>query len=279
MADTVKRTQLDLPTLSVVIPSFNQGTYIERTIQSIVRQGYPNLDLILMDGGSTDQTMDIVARYKNHFSHIFSGPDGGQSAALAKGFELATGDYISWLNSDDTYNDNALHTVGTFLAQHPDTQFVYGNMRVIDADDKELAFKKSVRFSLPVMKYAFLTVPQMSAFWSKELYLRAGAVDRHLRFCMDYDLFVRMAQISPPVRINKLIGNFRIHETSKTTNLEAVRLREDQIVQERYCTFKPSSGLPFHVARFFMRIVLIVLMAESGGLLSRLKTRAAKLLT
>jgi glycosyltransferase involved in cell wall biosynthesis len=265
-----------LPTLSVVIPSYNQGAFIERTIQSIVRQNYPKLDLILMDGGSTDKTMEIVTRYKKHFSHIISGPDGGQSAAIAKGFELSTGKYISWLNSDDTYNDGALMIIGNYLAQHPETQFVYGNMRIIDVDDNEKAYKKSVRFYLPVMKYAFLTVPQMSAFWTKDLYLRAGGVDRVLQFCMDYDLFVRMAQISAPVRINKTIGNFRVHETSKTTNLEDVRLREDMIVQERYCAVKPSSGVPFRVVRFFMRLVLVAIMLESGGLFTRLKTRFEK---
>jgi glycosyltransferase involved in cell wall biosynthesis len=278
MNDPTSQNPNELPSLSVVIPSFNQGSFIERTIQSIVRQNYPKLDLILMDGGSTDNTMEIVERYKQHFSHIISGPDGGQSAAIAKGFELASGKYVSWLNSDDTYNDGALLVIGNHLAKHPETQFVYGNMRIIDADDTVTAFKKSVRFYLPVMKYAFLTVPQMSAFWTKNLYHLAGGVDRSLRFCMDYDLFVRMAQISAPVRINETIGNFRIHEESKTTNLEDVRLREDKLVQERYCAVKPSSGFPFRIARFFMLIVLVALMAESGGLLTRLKTRYGKLL-
>jgi glycosyltransferase involved in cell wall biosynthesis len=265
-----------LPTLSVVIPSFNQGQFIERTIKSIINQNYPKLDLILMDGGSTDKTMEIVERYRNHFSHIESGPDGGQSAAIVKGFNVAKGDFISWLNSDDTYNEGALLAIGQFLAQHTKVQFVYGNTRIIDAHDKELAFKKSVRFFLPVMKYAFLTVPQMSAFWSRALYNKVGGVDANLRFCMDYDLFVRMAEISSPVRINQTIGNFRMHETSKTTNLEELRRREDYIVHERYCGIKPSMSMNFKITQYFFKSVLIVLMAESGGLFTRILTRLSR---
>ena len=265
----------ELPLLSVVIPSFNQGQFIERTILSIISQGYPRLELILMDGGSTDATMAIVDRYKQHFAHIESGPDGGQAAAIAKGFELSSGDYISWLNSDDTYNDGALLAVGEFLAQNPHVQFAYGDTWIIDENDRRLAFKKSIRFVLPVMKYAFLTVPQMSAFWSRSLYNAVGGMDRSLRFCMDYDLFIRMAERSSPRRIGRTVGNFRVHGNSKTKNLEALRVSEDLIVHERYCAVKPSSGIAFRLVRYFYVVFLVCLMAESGGLLLRLKSRIA----
>jgi glycosyltransferase involved in cell wall biosynthesis len=265
----------ELPLLSVVIPSFNQAQFIERTILSIISQSYPRLELILMDGGSTDTTMAIVDRYKQHFGHIQSGPDGGQAAAIAKGFELASGDYISWLNSDDTYNEGALLAVGEFLAQNPQAQFAYGDTWIIDENDKRLAFKKSIRFVLPVMKYAFLTVPQMSAFWSRSLYNAVGGMDRSFRFCMDYDLFIRMAERSSPRRIGRTIGNFRVHGSSKTKNLEALRVSEDLIVHERYCAVKPSSGIAFQLVRYFFVALLVCLMAESGGLLQRLKSRVA----
>jgi glycosyltransferase involved in cell wall biosynthesis len=265
--------KVDYPLLSVVIPSFNQGMFIERTILSIIRQSYPKLELILMDGGSSDETMAIVEKYKSYFSHIETGPDGGQAAAIKKGFSIASGQYVSWLNSDDTYNEGALLAIGDYLIKNPNTQFIYGNTLIIDADDKIIAFKKSVRFSLLVMKYAFLTVPQMSAFWSRELYNRVGGVDAGLQFCMDYDLFVRMSGVSKPTRINKTIGSFRVHEISKTSNLESVRVKEDIIVHERYCRIKPSMGLRFRLVRYLLLVVLILLMAESGGLLTRIKSR------
>jgi hypothetical protein len=261
-----------LPKLSVVIPSYNQGQFIERTIKSIVDQGYPNLELILMDGGSTDDTMAIVERYRDHFTHIQSAKDGGQTAAIADGFDRATGDYISWLNSDDTYSPGALMAIGRYLADHPSVRFVYGDANYIDANDVQLAYKRSVRYVRGVMRYAFLTVPQMSAFWQKSLYVAAGGMDRSLRFCMDYDLFVRLSDISPPVRIKGVIGNFRIHGASKTTNLETVRLSEDRIVHDRYCGIKPNAGA-FGIVRAWWFCVLIVLMIENGSLLNRLRRR------
>ena len=262
-----------LPRLTVVIPSFQQGKFIERTIRSIVDQAYPNLELILMDGGSTDETMEIVGRYARHFAHISSGPDGGQSSAIRKGFELATGDYISWLNSDDTYSPGALLRIGEYLGDHPKVRFVYGDTNIIDTNDAVIAFKRSAKFVLGVMKYAFLTVPQMSAFWSRDLYNSVGGVDANLRFCMDYDLFVRMATRSPPVHINRAIGNFRIHPSSKTTTLEAVRLAEDTLVHERYCMIKPTSKLAFKVVRSFYMSVLVGLFLINGSLFDRVSRR------
>ncbi len=262
-----------LPRLSVVIPSYNQGEFIERTIKSIVDQDYPNLDLILMDGGSTDDTMTIVERYRPHFSHIESGPDGGQSAAIVKGFGLATGDYISWLNSDDTYAPGALKAMGERLAARSDVDFAYGHTDIIDANDRVIAHKKSIRFSLGVMKYAFLTVPQMSAFWRKSLYDDVGGIDASLRFCMDYDLFVRMASRSAPVLVNAHIGNFRVHGSSKTSTLETVRQAEDILVHARYCSVKPSSPVLFKIVRTYFTGVLCVLMIANGSFWTRLAGR------
>lgn len=266
-------TQLKLPRLSVVIPSYNQGQFIERTIRSIIDQNYPDLEIILMDGGSTDNTMDIVEKYRSHFAHIQSEPDGGQTAAIAAGFERATGQFISWLNSDDTYSPGALLKIGEYLARNPKVEFVYGDMWLIDENDRPFAFKRSARFSLGVMKYAFLTVPQMSAYWSKELYKASGGMDTSLRFCMDYDLFVRMASRSAPVRIRGDIGNFRIHGSSKTSTLEHIRQAEDRIVHERYCGIKPTSPIAFKVARLFWTGVLILLLLENGSLFTRLRRR------
>ena len=262
-----------LPRLSVVIPSYNQGEFIERTIVSIIEQNYPNLELILMDGGSTDATMAIVERYRHHFAHIQSAPDGGQSAAIANGFEIATGAFMSWLNSDDTYNPGALLAIGRHLAEHPKIRFIYGNMNLIDANDKVIAHKRSAQFVYGVMKYAFLTVPQMSAFWSKSLYEDAGKVDAHLRFCMDYDLFVRMSGLSAPMQIDATIGNFRIHGSSKTATMESVRQSEDDLIHARYCSIKPQHKWAFAIARKFWFLVLCGLLIANGSFFERVAGR------
>lgn len=261
------------PKLSIVIPSYNQGAFIERTIRSIVEQKYPDLELILMDGGSTDGTMAVVEKYRQHFSHIQSGKDGGQSAAIRAGFERATGDYVSWLNSDDTYNPGALLAVGDYLIKNPQVRFVYGDVNYIDAEDQIIAHKPSAKFVLGIMKYAFLTVPQMSAFWQRSLYEAVGGVDKNLRFCMDYDLFVRMATVSAPRNIPVTVGNFRLHPASKTKNLDDVRAAEDKIVQTRYCAVKPANALQFKIVRGFYTVILMGLFLRNGSLLDRLRMR------
>ena len=270
--DTTAST-VRLPKLSVVIPSYQQGEFIERTIRSIVDQNYPDLEIILMDGGSTDGTMAVVERYREHFAHISSGKDSGQSAAIRKGFEIATGDFISWLNSDDTYSPGALLAIGRYLTDHPKLRFVYGDTNLINASDAVVAQKRSAPFVLGVMKYAFLTVPQMSAFWSRALYQEVGGVDESLRFCMDYDLFVRMAIKSAPVHISQPVGNFRLHGESKTSTLEATRLAEDELVHERYCRVKPSSKWTFAAIRNFYFLVLCGLFLANGSLFDRVTRR------
>lgn len=262
-----------LPRLSVVVPSYNQAEFLRRTLESIVSQAYPDLEIIVMDGGSTDGSLDVIEEYRDHLAHVSSGPDGGQSSAIATGFARATGDFISWLNSDDTYEPGALLAIGHFLRDHPDVRFVYGSANIIDADDRIIAHKRSIRFNLGVMRYAFLTVPQMSAFWSRQLYDEVGGVDRSLRFCMDYDLFVRLSARSAPVRIPQTIGNFRVHGASKTSTLEHVRQREDRLVHERYCPVKPSRRSAFALRRYFYQSIMVGLMIENGSLFDRLRSR------
>jgi glycosyltransferase involved in cell wall biosynthesis len=261
-----------LPKISIVIPSYNQGNFIERTIQSIISQNYPNIEIILMDGGSTDNTMSIIESHRHHFAHIESRPDGGQSAAIANGFSLATGEFISWLNSDDTYSPGSLMAIGKALAERPHCDFIYGHTHLIDENDEIIAYKRSAPALLGVMKYAFLTVPQMSAFWRKTLYETVGGIDRSLRFCMDYDLFVRLASVTQPVLVNADIGNFRLHGSSKTRTMEHVRIAEDSLVQARYCRVKPGSPL-FPIIRIFWLGVVAGLFLFNGSLFTRLSAR------
>lgn len=259
---------MDAPKISIVIPSFNQGKYIERTIKSIVQQEYPNLELILMDGGSSDETMDIVDRYRGYFSYIRSEKDGGQSDAIASGFEQATGDYVTWLNSDDTYSAGSLNAVGRFLSTNPDVDFAYGNANYIDQDDRIITRKRSIRPVNGVIKYAFLTVPQMSAFWRRSLNDQVGSIDRSLRFCMDYDLFVRLVESTRARYIDLDIGNFRLHPESKTKNLEAIRLAEDDLVRMRYCRFKPGT-LAHQIVKGFWTVVVIAMFVANGSIVER----------
>ena len=258
-----------LPSLSIVIPTYQQGRYIQRTLESILDQGYPALELIVIDGGSTDQTREIIERYQTHIAIYISEKDGGQSDAIRKGFELATGQIITWMNSDDTYAENALITVGQFFAANHSVRFAYGNRDIINENDQVIGRRRQPDFHPRIMRYCHMIVPQVSAFWQRSLYHEAGGVDASLRFCMDFDLFVKMALISPPAHLPIVLGNFRIHGDSKTSNLENVRLAEDQIVQKRYCRYKPGT-IQFKIVRTYCLILLVLNMANNGGLAERI---------
>ena len=262
-----------LQKISIVVPSFQQGKFIERTLQSIIAQEYPNVEIILMDGGSSDDTLAIVEKYKAFLAHIVSAPDEGQSDAIVKGFALASGEIISWLNSDDTYKPGTLKYVGDYFLKHPSVDFVYGNRDIIDENDQVIGRRRQPDFNLGVMMYAHIIVPQMSAFWKKHLYDQSGGIDKHLVFSMDYDLFIKMAKISSPVHLPLTLANFRIHGASKTTNLEAVRLAEDNLVRERHCKIKPSHGLIFKLTEYYYLLRLVILFALNGGLWERIKER------
>jgi glycosyltransferase involved in cell wall biosynthesis len=263
----------NLPKISIVVPTFQQGRFIERTLASIVSQEYENLEIIVMDGGSTDETLEIVDRYRSHIAVFVSEKDGGQSDAIRKGFQRATGEFVTWLNSDDTYVPGALNAVGRYLARHPRCRFVYGDRDVIDEFDAVIARRRQPDFSMGVMLYCHMTVAQMSAFWSRDLYEEVGGLDPSFRFCMDYDLFIRMARKSPPARLPIVLANFRIHGESKTSNLEDVRLAENQIIQDKYCRFKRGTAT-FEVAKAFYFVVLVGILARNGGLMERVRSRA-----
>jgi glycosyltransferase involved in cell wall biosynthesis len=271
---SVVEVDSNLPSLSIVIPSYNQGTFIERTIKSIVDQQYPGLQLILMDGESTDETMSIVERYRDGFAVIRHEKDGGQADAIARGFELCTSEIMTWLNSDDTYLPGTLRRVGEHFRDNPEARFVYGDYELIDADDEVIAKKRQPAFDLGVVKYAFLTVPQMSAFWRRSLYLESGGIDPSLRFAMDYDLFVKLGSLSPAVHLPFPIGRFRIHTASKTTTLEDVRQQEDRLIQDRFCRHSPiRHPLRFAAAKKWFQLKLVTLLWRNRTLGERLRSR------
>ena len=264
-----------LPSLSIVIPAYQQGNYIERTLQSIISQNYPQLQLIVVDGGSTDQTGEIIEHYRQYISIYISEKDGGQSDAIRKGFQLATGDIITWINSDDTYNQHALLTIGKFFAANPLVRFAYGNRDIINENDQVIGRRRQPDFDSRIMRYCHIIVPQVSAFWQRSLYHEAGGVDVDLKFCMDYDLFVKMALISAPAHLPIVLGNFRIHSDSKTSNLENVRLAEDRLVHQRYCGLSPGT-LRFQLVRSYCLILLVLNMAMNGGLYDRIYERVGR---
>ncbi|HKY71734.1 MAG TPA: glycosyltransferase [Nitrospira sp.] len=213
----------DLPKISIVIPSFNQGRYLEQTMLSIINQRYPNLELIVMDGGSTDESVRIIEKYAAHLTYWRSAPDAGQAAAIADGFRMASGDIFAYLNSDDLYLPHTLDKVGSLFRQAPDTGFLYGDCLMIDQENKIIRRMYPIDFDLDTFLFDHTIIQQQAAFWRRELYQQTGGIDSALRFCMDYDLWLRCTQAGAVfTRIPAVLAAFRRHPASKTSRLRAI---------------------------------------------------------
>ena len=182
---------LKWPRITIVTPSYNQGAYLEETIRSVLLQQYPNLEYIVIDGGSTDNSVDIIRKYAHQLTYWESQPDRGQSHAINKGFARATGDIMGWINSDDGMLPGALHTVATRLTT--DDELLVGACTVADgfADRHNAAYSlKTPTFER--MIYRGNTLWQPGVFWPRRLWELAGPLSESLHYTMDYDLFMRM---------------------------------------------------------------------------------------
>lgn len=204
------------PLVSIVTPSLNQGKFLERTILSVLNQDYPNIEYIVMDGGSTDNSLEIIQKYADRISHWKSEKDFGQTDAINQGFAKATGQILAWLNSDDTYEPNAIIGAVEFLTNHPGIGMVYGDCNFIDANDRIIGKFNARRTDYDKLRTGYVHIPQQASFWRAELWHQVGPLDTSIYFAMDYDLWLRLARISKISYIPKLWANFRLHGDAKS---------------------------------------------------------------
>ncbi len=236
----------ELPTISIVTPSFNQGDFVEWTVRSVLEQRYPRLEYIFMDGGSTDQTLGRIAPYCDRFFHFESGPDGGQSAAIAKGFSFATGELMAYLNSDDMLLPGTLNFIADYFQRHPEIDFLYGHRCIINEVNQVIGHWILPPHSNFLMRRWDL-IPQESCFWRRRLFEQKGNVDASFHFAMDYDLFVRYMTIGKFKRVNRFLAAFRMHQNTKTaTQLATIGMAEiGRVQQHNNMWFPPLLGSLF----------------------------------
>lgn len=207
----------DLPSISVVTPSFNQGGYIGQTIDSILAQSYPRLEYIVADGGSKDTTIDILRDRAHPQMAWFSERDEGQADAIEKGFSKSTGEIMAWVNSDDTLAPGALRYVGAYFAAHPEVHVIYGHRIIIDDKDAEIGRWILPRYRAKYLPY-FDFVPQETLFWRRSAYEKCGGIDSSFHFALDWDLLLRFRSSGARiVRLPYFMGCFRVHDEQKTT--------------------------------------------------------------
>ncbi len=228
---------MEWPKISIVTPSYNQAQFLERTICSVLDQNYPNLEYIIIDGGSTDGSLDIIRKYESRLAYWVSESDGGQSDALNKGFRLATGDIIGWLNSDDMYCHGALWNIAQLLNDNPDWQLLHGGLFIIDTKDQIVDATWPLKNDIKYTFYVGLDVHQQALFWRRDLMKKVGLIDEQLSFSMDLDFILRLLMDGIAQRAKFHLGMFRVHGTSKSALQIDQCISENSIINNRYRQF------------------------------------------
>lgn len=235
------------PKLSVITPSFNQVEYIEETIRSVLLQGYPNLEYIVIDGGSKDGSVDIIRKYEPWLAYWVSEPDHGQSDAINKGFSHATGDWLSWINSDDLYLPATLDHIAATVINDPEAAWIVGGIIYTDSHLNEQdhiaprvrseAFNRKPDYLVGTWLDFVCTrnsgtfLPQPSSFWKKTVCEIAGPINTNFHYSMDAEYYARLAYYGyTPVTVDEPLAIFRKHQTQKTYQGRVKFLREETTI-------------------------------------------------
>jgi len=221
------------PKISVVTPSFNQAAYLERTIRSVLDQGYPDLEYIVIDGGSTDGSVEIIRKYADRLAYWVSEPDEGQAQAINKGLQRATGEWVAWQNSDDVFCPGAFAQLAQMASRHPEADLIIGNMNLIDKDDQSLRDIKYVRPTYRALLAEGMVLTNQAAFWRRNLHAQIGYLDETLDCGFDYEWFLRVLNgHRVAAHVNACWGGLRLHEDTKTSKRQEVFDREYRKILE-----------------------------------------------
>jgi glycosyltransferase involved in cell wall biosynthesis len=204
------------PLVSIIIPSFNQAAFLEDTLRSVFAQDYPNFEVLLVDGGSTDGSLEIIRRHQERFAWWVSEKDKGHADALNKGFSHARGEILAWLNSDDTYYPGAITDAVSVLQADPEVGMVYADADLTDSDGKIIGRFASRQTSYRALLRGSVHIPQATTFFRAEIWRQVGPLSLTLFFAFDYDMWVKISKVSKLLYVPHRWATFRLHEEGKS---------------------------------------------------------------
>jgi glycosyltransferase involved in cell wall biosynthesis len=215
------------PLVSVVMPSYQQGRYLDAAIRSVLDQDYPAIELLVLDGGSNDESLDVIRRYEDRLAYWTSGPDGGQADALNRGFARARGELLGWLNADDELLPGAVSAVVEAFAAQPDAVLVYGDNVLVDEDGRKLEPLPARPFDLVEMvRTAQNHVPQPGSLFRREAFERVGPLNEAGYYYFDFELVLSLGLIGQALRLPRALGLYRLHPESKSTGAPVAKARD-----------------------------------------------------
>ena len=256
---------MDLPLVSVVTPSYNQAQFLDQTIRSVLSQTYPRVEYIILDGGSTDQSVEIIKGYADQIAFWVSEPDRGQSDAINKGLRRSRGEIVAWLNSDDRYHPWTVQRAVDALLENPRAGMVHGHHRFIDEDGKviqdTLADTDRSRFDLERLLSARDFINQPTVFIRRSALEQVGLLRDDLHYAMDYELWIRLGKRFPVAFVNGIQADYRLHTHSKTT------IMPFELAIEKYQVSKAYGGNGLQTALGVLNlrwIQMVKLRAQEG---------------
>jgi glycosyltransferase involved in cell wall biosynthesis len=252
--------------ISIITPSYNQASYIEQAIQSVINQGYPCVEYIIIDAKSTDGTMEIIRNYGEKYPEIikwFSEKDNGQIGAINRGFNMATGDIVAFLNSDDYYQDGCFDCVNRYFENQPEKNWLVGNCGIVPA---KLQWTFTFKNFWPIDKvksinYIFNFINQPAVFLRRKFIQMIGPLNEEYKLTFDYEYWLRCLKLELPGRVKQELAIFRVHKNAKSTMCYREQFHESYALAKKYSNSKPI--LLIH--RLFIFIVEIIYGKAKGG--------------
>lgn len=257
--------------VSIVVPSFNHDRFIEATLRSLLAQREDGVDLeiLVMDGGSSDGTQAILERFDAEIDHWVSEPDEGQAHALAKGFTRCTGEVMGWLNSDDVLLPGALATVMSYIDRKPAVDLVYGDAVWMDIDGRAIKTQYEVSFDLPMLLWGYNYIPQPSTFWRRAIWEKSGGIDQSCDCAFDFALWLSMIKQGAAVaHLPRLLSGFRFYAEQKNQRLRAMSDAEDRRLVSKFIGREVSNAERL-TRRAYHRTRRALIRAAVGSLAKR----------